>query len=218
MIQGSRRRSKGATSVERGRMDSENGQAVSYLVRGEVAFLLFTGVCVALHPGFVLKWNEGGMSDYGVHLKTVVPYTLALAALVLFSQRAASTYASGDRMTRRLSVFLRLYSAVVLSVMLSTYVYSLNIVLKDIHFVFGTALVVVVGVASLWIYQLWPRTPWDRMLIVVQLFGDALALLTVVGALHFLFAAEILSNVGFAGLLIRTGRRVAMGDRQSVTS
>jgi hypothetical protein len=54
-------------------MKTKGQWAVTYVVRGEFAFLLFTGVCVALHPGIVLKWNEGGMSNYGLHLKTAVP-------------------------------------------------------------------------------------------------------------------------------------------------
>ena len=110
---------------------------------------------------------------------------------------------------------LSIYSAVVLSVMVSTYFYSLNNTLKDIHFTFGTLLVVVVGVSSLWMYQLWPPTTSVRLLLVVQLCGDVMALLTVVSGLHILFAAEMLSNVGFASLVVRTGRRVAAEDDET---
>jgi hypothetical protein len=78
----------------------------------------------------------------------------------------------------------------------------------------GTLLVILVGVGSLWMYQLWPSSTPIRMLLCVQLLGDLLALLTVGGTLHFLFLAEILSNVGFAALVIRTGRRLAGEDDQ----
>ena len=71
-------------------------------MRGEVLFLFFTAVSVALHPGFVLQRDEGGMSNYGLHVKTAVPYTLALALLVLYSARAASLYGGGDGRLRRL--------------------------------------------------------------------------------------------------------------------
>lgn len=218
MIQGSRRRSKDVASAERGRMGSDSRRAVSYIVRGELSFLFFTAVCVALHPGFVLKWNEGGMSNYGLHLKTAIPYTLALALLALFSGGASRLYARGDNETRRLSLLLRLYSTTVLLVLLSSYFYSLNVALKDVHYVASTALLVLVGLASLWIYRQWPRTNWGRLLLLVQLAGDVLALLTIGGKLHFLFAAEILSNVGFAGLLIRTGRRAATDGYREATA
>ncbi|MGP8009035.1 MAG: hypothetical protein ACLPKZ_02085 [Acidimicrobiales bacterium] len=188
------------------------------VTRGEIAFLFFVGVCVAIHPGFVLKRNEGGMSNYGLHIKTAVPYTIALALLALYSLRAALLYSDGDTRTRRLRRLLLAYSAVVLSVMLSTYVYSLNLVLKDLHFALGTALIVLVGVGSLWMYWQWPPSMGIRVLLLFQLCGDLLALLSATGTVRALFVAEILSNVGFAALLIRTGRRIAAEDPRATSS
>lgn len=210
LIQGGRKRRRSVVPVEASGAPSNAQRAVADLLRGEISFLFFTGVCVALHPGFVLKWNEGGMSNYGLHLRTGIPFTLALGLLALFSGRAARRYAGGDAVSRRLSLLLWGYCGTVLSVMLSSFVYSLNLALKDVHYVFSTLLLVLVGIASIWIYRLWPPKGWDRLALFAQLLGDALALLTIGGGLHFLFAAEILSNVGFAGLLIRTGRRVAL--------
>ena len=212
MIQGVRRSSRGATSSSVARSTPALSRAVIYVVRGEVLFLFFTAVSVALHPGFVLQRDEGGMSNYGLHVKTAVPYTLALALLVLYSARAASLYEGGDGRLRRLRQLILSYSAVVFSILLSTYFYSLNEALKDLHFSLGTALIVVVGVGSIWMYRLWSPTLETRSLLAAQLTGDVLALLTVVGTLHLLFLTEILSNVAFAALLIRTCRRVAIED------
>ena len=58
--------------------ESPKTRAVTYIVWGQILFVLFIGVCVALHPGIVLKSNEGGVSNYGIHIKTALPYTLAL--------------------------------------------------------------------------------------------------------------------------------------------
>jgi hypothetical protein len=187
-------------------------RAVTYVVRGELAFLFFTGVSVALHPGFVLKWDEGGMSNYGLHIKTVIPYTLGLSMLALYSWRAARLYAGADGRSSRMSFVLTAYSAVVLSVMLSSYFYSRNIELRDLHFSCCTLLVVLVGVTSLWMYRLWRPSMQSRLLFSVQLLGDLLALLTLIGAAHVLFLAELLSNVGFFALVVRTGLRIARGD------
>ena len=52
-----------------------NSRAAAHIALGQISFGFFITVCVALHPGFVLKWNEGGVSNYGVHLKTALPYT-----------------------------------------------------------------------------------------------------------------------------------------------
>ncbi len=183
---------------------------MNYVVRGELGFLFFTAVSVALHPGFVLKRNEGGMSNYGLHLKTALFYTLALGLLSLYSRRAALLYPKGERRTKRLRSLLLTYSAVVFFVLLSTYFYTLTVPLKDLHFALGTALIVVVGFGSLWMYRQWPPSTGATVLLLVQLAGDVLSLLTVIGALHVLFVAEMLSNIGFACLLVRTCRRLAL--------
>jgi hypothetical protein len=196
---------------------SDKRRAVTYVARGEIAFLLLIAICVALHPGFVLKRNEGGMSNYGLHIKTAVPYTLALLALTVSSRRAARLYTDHDKRSRRLRSLLFTYSAVVFSVLLSTYFYSQNIELKDLHFALGTALIVLVGVGSIWLYRQFRPSIGVRLLLIVQLIGDLLTLLSATGTLRALFVAEMLSNIGFAVLLIRTGWRVAVEDSRSVS-
>jgi hypothetical protein len=214
MIQEIRKASSETTSRVRLKLRSEKS-AVSYMVRGELAFLFFLGLSVALHPGFVLASDEGGMSNYGLHIKTAVPYTLAIGLLALCNRHAASLSIGDDRRSRRLRFLLRSYCAVLLSVLLSTYFYSLNIGLKDLHFALGTLLIVLVGFGSLWMYQLWRATVRMSLLLLVQLSGDTLALLTVFGVVHVLFLAEMLSNIGFAILLIRTGRRIALEEQRT---
>jgi hypothetical protein len=187
-------------------------------VLAELLFLFFLIVSVALHPGFVLKSDEGGMSNYGLHIKTAVPYTLAIVFLALFNRQAALLYVGDDRRSRRLRFLLKSYCTVLLSVLLSTYFYSLSTGLKDIHFALGTLLIVTVGFGSVWMYQLWRPSVPVSLLLLFQLSGDTLALLTVFGNVHVLFLAEMLSNIGFEVLLIRTGRKIAIEDRRQVNT
>jgi hypothetical protein len=212
MIQGFQRSSRGKTAAARRPSTSSQWRALRFIVLGEVAFLVFTGVCVVLHPGFVVKRNEGGLSDYGVHLKTVIPYTLALGLLGTYSLRAAVLYSKNDRRSRRLRSLIFSYCSVVLLVLLSTYVYTLNKGLKDFHYALGTLLIVVVFVGSLWMYRLWPASATVRVFLFVQLAGDVLNIMTAFGKLHVLFVAELVSNVGFALILGRTARRIALED------
>ena len=193
-------------------------RALRNVVTGEIAFLFFTAVSVALHPGFVLKRNEGGMSNYGLHIKTALFYTLALGLLALYSHRAALLYKDGDTRSSRLRLLLISYSSIVFLVLMSTYFYSMNVVLKNVHFTIGTALIVTVGVGSLWMYRQWPPSMVVRLLLFVQLAGDFLALMSAIGALRVLFLAEMLSNIGFAALLVRTCRRVAAEDQRDAAS
>ncbi len=192
-------------------MRAPRGRAITYVVQGEAAFLFFVGVSVALHPGFVLNWNEGGMSNYGLHLKTAVPYTLALGLLALGSARAASLLDRSEDHSRGLRLVLTCYSVNLLLVLVSSYFYSFDIGLRDIHFVLSTALIVLAGTASLWMFRLWRPSGWDWTSLSVQLLGDTLALLSSLGEVHLLFLAEMLANVGLASFLIRTSRRVDGG-------
>ena len=218
MIQGFQRDSRVTKFATRRRSTSEKWRAVSNMVRGEVAFLVFTGVCVALHPGFVLKRNEGGLSDFGLHVKTAIPYTLSLALLIVYNLRATSLASDDDKRSRRLRFLIRSYCGVLVFILLSTYVYTLNGVLKNFHYALGTLLVVVVTAGSLWLYRLWPPSPLVRIFLFVQLTGDILNMLTAFGGLHVLFVAEMLSNVGFAAILIRSGRRIALESASPSTA
>jgi uncharacterized membrane protein len=212
MIQGFQRASRGKTFAVRRPTTSSQWRAMRFIVLGEVAFIVFTGVCVALHPGFVIKGNEGGLSDYGVHLKTVIPYTLALGLLGTLNLRAAVLYSEDDRRSRRFRSLLFAYCGVVLMVLLSTYVYTLNADLKEFHYALGTLLIVVVCAGSLWMSRLRPSSTTVRVFLFVQLTGDVLNVMTAFGELHVLFLAELVSNIGFALILGRTARRIALED------
>jgi hypothetical protein len=207
-VRGVRSGSRGMGGGGRPREQSPESTAAAHLVRGELAFLLFTAVCVSLHPGFVLKRDEGGMSNYGLHIRTAIPYTLALALLATSSRRAAPLITSGGARTRPLRILLNSFSTMLVLILVSSYVYSLSVVLKDVHLVLGAILIALVGTASMWMFLLCSPSPLDWSLLISQLVGDAVALATATGALHLLFLSEIVTNVSFVCLLVRTTRRV----------
>lgn len=178
--------------------------AVRWVVFGEVAFLFFMGVSVALHPGYVLARHEGGISEYGVHMKTAVIYSLAWAVLALGNIRAARVCAGRGVRSRKVRKLLLFYSASSFLVLISTYFYSLDAVLKYIHYGFGAILVVFMSAAAYWLSHQLTEVPWARATLWVQVLGSTAALLSIVGVLHVLFCAETISNIGCAMLLTRT--------------
>jgi hypothetical protein len=191
--------------------------AVRWVVFGEVAFLFFMGVSVALHPGFVLARREGGISEYGVHIKTAVLYTLAWALLAGSNMRAARVCGGCGIRSEKVRKLLLFYSAAVFFVLISTYFYSLDAVMKYIHFGFGAVLVVFMSVAAYWLCRQLTGVPWARATLWVQVLGSVAALLSIVGVLHVLFGAETISNVGCAILLARTCSG-ALDERGSETA
>jgi hypothetical protein len=177
---------------------------VRWVVFGEVAFLFFMGVSVALHPGYVLARHEGGISEYGVHVKTAVLYTIAWAVLAGGNMRAARACGGCGVRSEKVRKLLLFYSAVSFLVLVSTYFYSLDAVLKYLHYGFGAVLVVFMSVASYWLFRQLTDVSWARATLWVQVLGSTAALLSIVGVLHVLFCAETISNVGCAILLAKT--------------
>jgi hypothetical protein len=104
------------------------------------------------------------------------------------------------------------YCAATFFVLISTYFYSLDAVLKYIHYGFGAVLVVFMSAAAYWLCRQLPDVRWARAILWFQVLGSIAALLSIVGALHVLFFAETISNVGCAILLAKTCSGALDGD------
>jgi hypothetical protein len=189
-----------------------NSRLLRWVVFGEVAFLFFMGAGVALHPGYVLARHEGGISEYGVHIKTAVLYTLAWVLLAGGNMRAARLCGGRGVRSEKVRKILLFYSASSLLVLISTYFYSLDAVLSYIHYGFAAVLVVFMSTAAYWVYRQMSDVSWARAALWVQLIGSISALLSIVGALHVLFCAESISNVGCAILLAKMCSRALDGN------
>jgi hypothetical protein len=180
-----------------------NTAAVRDVTLGQVSFAFFIAICVALHPGFVLKSNEGGLSNFGVHTKTVLPYSLALALAAGFSLRAASLLRGQTTSSLRVARLLRTYGALIVLTLVTTYGYTLNTGLKDLHVGVGVVITVFEFVASLWMYR---ELRSLHLVAVVELCGFVLAVLTFFGVLHVLFLTQLLIGGSFALFLVKATR------------
>ena len=174
------------------------------IVLGQASFFVFLAISIALHPGFVLKVDEGGISNYGIHLKTGVPYSLAFLLCAWFSVAAARHYRESGGVAHRFRYLLDSYGGLLLLTLASTYGYKLNAGLKEFHIVVGVVMITFELVASVWMFaQL--EGGWDRVSLILQVAGCAVAGVTVLGALHLLFLGQALADVGFALLLVHLG-------------
>ncbi|MGC2486318.1 MAG: hypothetical protein WA359_08755 [Acidimicrobiales bacterium] len=197
---------------------TEEKRAASFVVYGQVCFLVFIAICIAVRPGFVLKLNEGGISNYGPHIETGIIYTLALVGLAEFSRRAATLYRRDlDPNAQRFRRVLYFYCVFVIAMLLTSYVYTINHTLRDLHFAFGTVLILFEAGSSWWMFRLFRRFVWDGVYLLFQLGGSIVCLVTIVGAIHVLFVGEMVTFIGFSGLIMHTARYLstdrAAGDQ-----
>ena len=159
----------------------------------------FLTLAISLHPGFVFKGNEGGISNYGIHLSTAIPYTLAFILGAFYSLKAARMRS----LPRFVRIGLLVYAVLLLMTLFSTYVYKFNHGLKLIHVGTGVVLISFEVVASAWSYLRFGSGVTAGLFAVV-IVGFIVAGLTFLGVAHLLFIGEALTTLGFAGLLIRT--------------
>ena len=182
-------------------------RAGAYIAFSQLCLLSFVALCIALHPGLVLKWNEGGLSNYGIHVKTVVPYTLGFALCSFFAFATARTLATRSHLAKQMRLLLNVYGSLVLFSMLSTYGYTLNTPLKLLHVVSGIAIILFGTGASLWMFARLRSSRSDAAWLALQLTGFVLALIDFFNVLHVLFLAQLLTGVGFGFLVVHAVRR-----------
>lgn len=156
-----------------------------------------------LLPHFLFERNEGGVSNFGVHARTVLPYTLGFGGSGLLLIRAAVSlpkHAAHYKTMRRL---LAILSSLLLLVLVTTYPYKLNRLLDDLHIFVAQLFFVFELIMSLWLALKLSRNVGNNALLLLQITGSGLALITLFGFLHVLFIAQIIAGLAFAGLLLR---------------
>ena len=166
---------------------------------GQVFLVSFLVLSISLHPGFVFKGNEGGISNYGIHLRTAIPYSVAFAlgALSTFKAAGTRTFPSVAR------IGLLVYAVLLLMTLVSTYAYKLSYGLKLVHVSVAVVLISFEVLASTW-SCLRVRSRGTAALFAVVVVGFIVVGLTFIGVAHLLFIGQALTTLGFAGLMIRT--------------
>lgn len=185
---------------------SPRSRATTYVTTGQLSLLGLMVIAVALKPAFVLRWNEVGLSNYGVHLETAVPYTLALGLGGGFAVASARWLPALDRTRRRLRFVLVTYGALLFMILASTYGYRLNPTLKAVHVTVNVVSVVFLSGTSTWLVARFPSRSSAGWL-VVQVIGLVLAVVDFANLLHVLFAAQLLIGTGFGVLMVGAVRR-----------
>jgi hypothetical protein len=177
--------------------------ASAWALVSQVGFAVGILVCVALHPGVVLKRNEGGLSNYGTYAKTVAPYTFAFGIAAYGAIRSSMMLAK-DADAVRVQRVERRYAVLMVLTALSTYGYKLTTSLRLVHVVVAAILVAFATISTIQMFVIDGRRRRDFWFVVIQCCGCALAGATLIGFTHLLFLAECLTSVGFGVLLVHS--------------
>jgi uncharacterized membrane protein len=164
----------------------------------------FLLVCTLLMPQFLFERDEGGVSNFGVHALTVVPFSLAFGlggALLLLAVRGIPRRSKTRQ--RELQSVLSLLGALLFLVLVTTYPYKVNRFFDNLHIAAAILLFVAELAAGAW-FAVSRNDTLNLTLFAVQIVGSLAALLTLAGVLHVLFVAQLLAGLSFGALLVRT--------------
>src|SRR5437762_574500 len=77
-------------------------KASKYLLASQISLYGFLTICTLLMPQFLFERDQGGISNFGIHSLTVVPYSLGFGLCAIFILLAANS----------LPISIKSYSAV----------------------------------------------------------------------------------------------------------
>jgi len=195
------------------RPSPEFNPALHYAFLSQVGFYGFIAVCTILLPGFLFSRDEGGLSNFGVHALTIVPFTLAFLVGSICLWLTARLLPAKTLHRQQLKLILTILSGLTVAVLLSTYPYQLNLWLNSIHAAFAAGLLAAEVVAGIWFHNELLHDRLNTVLLYAELLGFVLAALTLAGVIDILFASQILTGGTFGWLMVRTIGHVTSDQR-----
>jgi hypothetical protein len=179
-------------------------KAVRYAFYSQLCLFIFLLICTLLMPHFLFERNEGGVSNYGVHALTILPYTLAYGLSAILMIRSALFISKKGGLYTRMRQTVMIIALLYLIVLISTYPYKINHTFDVLHIYLGIVLFIAETAAAVWFALVVAKTGWNRVLLSIQLMSSIALLLTLVGYVHILFVAEIAASLAFGALFVTT--------------
>jgi hypothetical protein len=176
--------------------------SVSSLVLGsQLALAVALAVCIPLMPRFLFSSTMGGVSNYGVHARTVAPYSVGIAVSVWLLLKASGQLelTGEDRVLARVC---RIIGVLLLLNLLSTYPYQLSPAWELVHSLCAILLAIAELIGAVILAGM--LHDWSGYTVMAIAVGAFVVMaLTQFGVLHVLFVAEVTAGVAFGILLVR---------------
>lgn len=177
-----------------------------YILFSYVGIFLGLGICYAVIPRFLHQ--EGGISNYGIHRQTVVPYTLGFVLYTACTAQAARLLQRRSYSPALVTRGLYGLSMLSLVVLLSTYPYKMNQFL-DLFHKSSSILFLSYELAFGWYLALVVMRNWLSVsLFAAQLACLAVLVFTLMGRVHLLFIGELAAGLIFGTIVYMATDRI----------
>ena len=178
--------------------------SVLFTTVGQLSLFIFLFISFLLTPHFLLSTNEGGVSNYGLYAKTVVPYTLGLGLCGVLTIISAHYLPRKVRSYKTLKWSITILGVLYLIILFSTYPYKINATFNAIHIWAGFSLLLAEMIIGSWFgFRINPDRKNLGLLVLLYL-GLSVGVITFFGLVHALFICQLIIAVAFGVLLIRT--------------
>lgn len=178
--------------------------AAQLILLSQICLYGFLAICTALLPHYLFERNEGGVSNFGVHARTIVPYSLGLGLGGVLLVIAGFVAARPSKQQRQFRIVLRTLGILLLIALASTYPYKLSNFFGIIHIAAFQLLFAAQLLGGAWITLFIYKNALGRFFLGLQLLGFAFGVLTLFGVLHVLFVAQMLSGMAFGYLIVKS--------------
>ena len=175
----------------------------------QIALTSLLALCSCIAPSVVS--SDGGVSNFGNRLTTVVPYTLSFSLSVLFLTFAAAALVRVRPDRKWYGLTLVGVAVLDLLVLVSTYPRHINLSYSELHDDLGIALFAYEFVWSIWlVIRGWGREAAG--LFSIEVGGSLVGLLSILKIVHLLYYGQIIGAIGFGLLLVRVFPRIVGAD------
>lgn len=169
---------------------------VRYIVWGQALFAAMMGLCLLQRPA--AEAVEGGLSYYGVHVDTAVPFVAGVAGCALLTAVAILWIDSGAPWLPRLRNAI--LTVLVLMIGVPATPYSVDIVMDWLHTGISVVLFVVALLVGGWIAVL-VRTFAAVVLVSLQALSGLVAGAAQIGLVALMIPSQLAFQFAFAALV-----------------
>ncbi len=179
-------------------------RATHYVTYSQACFFITIAVCIVLMPGAAA--HHDGLSDFGIHERTVVPYVAGLLLTGYFMIKAAHALPQNTRTLKFLTEALFALAVLVVGVSLTPY--SVDALFDWAHIGASSVLFLDELVLAVWLVFAHVRGRLNFALLAAQLAAALVAFYSELGVLDRMLTGEIATQVAFGILLIRCLHRL----------
>lgn len=182
---------------------SEQARVYRYLFLSQTTLYLTLAVCVLLAPSSL--GANGGISYFGTHHLTAVPFIAGIFTSAYFlwrAQRQLDMAANGGILARAFQIIIPAMVGIAIAPAVG------NGWLDIMHRIFGTLVFVTELVLAFWMAFLVKKTSINCLLFIVQLAGGLVAFYYLAPARGFSIEGQLLFQAAFTALLFRNLKTV----------